>query len=328
MIKEARRLAGFLTNISALIIAITIAVDLIVGARYAVDITYSLSNLTKVPEINYIPMYIFMQTIYIPIPMNITLTQLATIFISVYAALFTISIFTEQPITKLKNVITGYTGNDAIETVKIMSITLASIIIVEGIQERTGIPTGELQSPNEYIRYISALIAPFIEEVGFRLTIIGVIALIIYLLFAQANIKPTAIIKILWRPYNGKRYLNNGSYLTAIYITMVATAFLFGLSHLLAGGGWKLGKVSTATIAGLALGYLYIRHGFHSAVIGHSFFNVYLLSMYYIEKTGGVMTAIVESTYLSILILSSIYTFYIILGVEKMFKHGSLNQVY
>lgn len=317
MIKEARKLAGLLANISAIFITITLLIDLTVGARYAVDITYSMSNLTETPKINFIPMYIFTQAIYIPLPVKITLTQLATIFIIIYAALLALAMFTTRPLTNIKEAITGFTGNDAIETMKIMSVTLITIIIVEGIQEWGGIPTGQLQSPNEYIRYISALVAPLIEEIGFRLSIIGVIATVLYLATTRKKVNIRSILTIIWRPYHGHDQPGENRFILSLYLAMVITAVIFGVSHVISGGGWEIGKVTTATIAGIALGYLYIRHGFHSAVLGHAFFNVYLLSMYYLEQVGGIVSILVEATYIAVLILSALYTFYIILGASK-----------
>lgn len=318
MIKEVRRIAGFLANITAVFLVATLFIDILIGARYAVDITYSMSNMTEVPEISYIPIYIFAQPLFIQIPYPITLTRLATIFISIYAALLAIAILTTRPLHRLKEVITGYTENDAIETIKIMSLTLIIIIIVEGVQERTGIPTGELESPNEFLRYISALIAPLIEEIGFRVSIIGMVALILFLLTYRGKITIKNLLTLLWRPYNGYEKARGRGFLTTLYIIMMIAAFIFGLLHFLSGGGWGIGKVTTATIAGIALGYLYIRHGFHSAVLGHSFFNVYLLSMYYIEKVGGVLSMVVEAIYTTVLVLSALYIFYIILSLSKI----------
>jgi len=317
MIKEARKLAGLLANIAAIFITTTLLIDLVIGARYAVDLTYSMSNLTEMPKINFIPMYIFTQAIYIPLPIKITLTQLATIFIIIYAALLALAMFTTRPLTNIKEAITGFTGNDAIETMKIMSLTLVTIIIVEGIQEWGGIPTGQLESPNEYIRYVSALVAPLIEEIGFRVSIIGVIAIAIYLATTRKKVTLRNILSILWRPYHGHNQPGENKFIVSLYIAMIITAFIFGVSHIISGGGWELGKVTTATIAGIALGYLYIRHGFHSSVLGHAFFNVYLLSMYYLEQVGGIVSILVDVTYTSVLVLSALYTFYIILGASN-----------
>lgn len=314
MLKEIERLAGLTANLVALVLTLTLLADLAIGARYAVDLTYGISNLTEVPTINYIPVYVFAQPIYVPLPYSISLTQLATLFIALYAALLTMALFTKHPITDLKRILSGYTSNDAIETMKIMSITLLAIILIESVQTRVGIPTGELESPNEYIRYVSALVAPLIEEIGFRATIIGFIAIAIYLSRREAGPRLIEIIKILWRPISISNYGSGGAAVSILYIVMTGTAIFFGAAHYFSGGGWDIGKISTASIAGITLGYLYIRHGFHSAVIGHSFFNVYLLSMYYIEQQGGILSVIVDGIYTMVLGLSAIYLLYILVA--------------
>lgn len=327
MIKEIRRIAGLLTNITAIFLVATLFIDLLIGARYAVDITYSISNLTEVPAISYIPVYIFAQPAYIPLPYQITLVQLSTIFISIYAALLAIALFTIRPLNQIKEVITGYTENDAIETMKIMSLTLIIIIIIEGVQERTGIPTGELESPNEFLRYISALIAPLIEEIGFRVSIIGVVAILFFILTYRGKITIRNILALVWRPYNGYEKTGVKGFIATLYIVMAIAAFIFGILHYISGGGWGIGKVTTATVAGIALGYLYIRHGFHSAVLGHSFFNVYLLSMYYLDRIGGFISMAIEGIYTMVLVLSALYTFYIILSVSKFLGTASKQEI-
>jgi len=74
----------------------------------------------------------------------------------------------------------------------------------------------------------------------------------------------------LWRPSKALEGLAIGS--GAAAIIWVATAFsavTFGACHVICGGTWDIGKILETTYAGVVLGYLYIRYGFHVAVLTH-----------------------------------------------------------
>ena len=59
------------------------------------------------------------------------------------------------------------------------------------------------------------------------------------------------------------------------WLLLAITSLVFGLAHLLAGGGWQVGKVVTATISGLALGISFLTYGAYAPILLHWFFNFY-----------------------------------------------------
>jgi membrane protease YdiL (CAAX protease family) len=59
------------------------------------------------------------------------------------------------------------------------------------------------------------------------------------------------------------------------WVTLAVTSGAFGAAHFLYGGGWEIGKISTATISGLALGFAYLRYGAYAPILLHWFFNYY-----------------------------------------------------
>ena len=59
------------------------------------------------------------------------------------------------------------------------------------------------------------------------------------------------------------------------WVALVLTSGAFGAAHYLYGGGWEIGKISTAMVSGLALGYVYLRYGAYAPVLLHWFFNYY-----------------------------------------------------
>ena len=56
---------------------------------------------------------------------------------------------------------------------------------------------------------------------------------------------------------------------------LIWTSIAFGLSHYLSGGGWEIGKITSASIVGLALGITYLVYGFQAPILLHWFFNYY-----------------------------------------------------
>lgn len=308
----------FTINIIGFIVSATFILNLLFGARYALDLTAIKSNMTEIPSISFIPFYIFMMPTHIPLPIPITLNSLALLFLTIYVVLAGVSLIHKESIL---DIFKGRRiNNDLLITMKIMSLILILIIVIEGIQEAAGIPTGELEAPNEYIRYVSALVAPLVEELGFRVSIIGFILLIIGVsIFRDEKPIIIRIIKILWTPLSISEANNTSLYRYFAYFLVLTTSIAFGLAHYLSGGGWDIGKVSTATIAGISLGYLYVKYGIHTAILGHAFFNVYLLSMYYIELyVGGILNILIETVFISVLILGIAY--FIELTLETLIR--------
>jgi Type II CAAX prenyl endopeptidase Rce1-like len=107
--------------------------------------------------------------------------------------------------------------------------------------------------------------SPLVEELGFRVLLIGVIAMILCL----GRPARTAL-KALWRPSAAIEGLAVGS--GASLLIWVATGFsavTFGACHVLCGSTWDIGKFPEAAYGGLVLGYVYVKYGLHVAVLAH-----------------------------------------------------------
>ncbi|MEM4298084.1 MAG: CPBP family intramembrane glutamic endopeptidase, partial [Nitrososphaerota archaeon] len=73
------------------------------------------------------------------------------------------------------------------------------------------------------------------------------------------------------------------------------TAIIFGYAHIASGVGWKIGKLTTATIAGAVLGWVYIKSGLASAIILHWCFNFLMGSFKYFDRAlNASLTSLVE----------------------------------
>jgi len=107
--------------------------------------------------------------------------------------------------------------------------------------------------------------APLVEEVGFRVFLIGTVAFILSLG------RPWRVaLSALWRPSRAIEGVAVGS--GASIIIWAATSFsavTFGACHVICGNTWDIGKLPEAIYGGFVLGYLYVRYGLHVAVLAH-----------------------------------------------------------
>jgi membrane protease YdiL (CAAX protease family) len=130
--------------------------------------------------------------------------------------------------------------------------------IISATGASIGAPTG-----NDIELFVSSLTSPLTEEVGFRMCVIGAVALIM----AIGGSRREALAS-LWRP---SRVYENEEVRTGkvlmLGIALLGSSFLFGVAHL--GSGWNLGKLPEAVYGGLVLGYLYIRFGLYVSVLAH-----------------------------------------------------------
>lgn len=138
------------------------------------------------------------------------------------------------------------------------------ILMIDSVETAGGVPIGSLSGDAMQL-FMSLATAPLREELGFRMVIIGIPAL---LLCAGKPWRTT--LKSLWRPSAAYEGETNTTRTQAVLATFaVISAIVFGLAHILYASGWDIGKLPEAAAAGLVLGYLYIRYGFHVAVLAH-----------------------------------------------------------
>ncbi len=97
-----------------------------------------------------------------------------------------------------------------------------------------------------------------------------------------SNLRPLILLSFL-SPEGAKNqaglltFNNNGwrAFHWSEWFFLILTSVGFGLAHFLSGVGWDTGKVTTATLAGLALGVAYLTYGAYASILLHWFFNVY-----------------------------------------------------
>jgi len=136
--------------------------------------------------------------------------------------------------------------------------------IIDVLVTSTGAPIGG-PSGDPLALLLGFTYAPLVEELGFRMLLIGTVAFI--LMYGRPW--KTAL-SAFWRPSKAMEGIAVGS--GASVIIWAATSFsavTFGACHVLCGNTWDIGKLPEAVYGGFVLGYLYVRYGFHVAVLAH-----------------------------------------------------------
>ena len=136
---------------------------------------------------------------------------------------------------------------------------------IDRVVSATGTPIGG-PTGDPLVLLLGFTYAPLVEEIGFRVLLIGIVAFI--LSFGQPW---RTALSALWRPSKAMEGIAVGS--GASVIIWAATGFsavTFGACHVVCGSGtWDAGKLPEAIYGGFVLGYLYVRYGLHVAVLAH-----------------------------------------------------------
>ena len=139
-----------------------------------------------------------------------------------------------------------------------------TILVIDSLETAGGVPVGNISGDTMQL-FMSLTIAPLREELGFRLMMIGIPAM-----FLCLGKGWTRALKSLWRPsacYRGD--VNTTSQQVVLIAATAVSALFFGYVHIASGAGWEIGKLPEAAFAGVVLAYVYIKYGFHVAVLTH-----------------------------------------------------------
>jgi membrane protease YdiL (CAAX protease family) len=172
---------------------------------------------------------------------------------------------------------------------------LYATVIIEQFQATQGVQTGSLNFPpstSPYLILLNLAFAPISEEIGFRITSIGLpvgIVLVVAIFRSDPRLaglvnKIKLILLAMLSPEAAKRKMGYRSVSTdgllhgitlLEWVLILLTAFAFGSAHLLLGGGWEIGKVTTAFLAGFVFGIAYVAYGAYASILLHWFFDYY-----------------------------------------------------
>jgi membrane protease YdiL (CAAX protease family) len=264
----------------AAIIAATVALFVLsipFGALAIFSPNLSTNGTTASSQIAYVPVYIGLITVGLPFSPSfgllfVSLTALYALMLAV-AAMQGGGLLRALWGSARGEGVAALLRNPLSATIVILGATLLATILLDLLQTSVGVATGGL-SGDPYIIFVSLVLAPLIEEVGFRFFLIGVPLFVILLLIRW----PTGrALRSLWRPsaaWEGVSAESSQSVAlpalrSLVYLLVALSAVVFGLAHFLSGAGWDIGKVSEAALDGVALAYLYVRYGLHASIIFH-----------------------------------------------------------
>jgi len=152
------------------------------------------------------------------------------------------------------------------------------LVIVSGgiiaVQEFVGISVEQPEAPNQLIQFFGISLAPIIEELGFRVVLIG---LPLFMLYSH-KLSFKFIVKSLWWPWKNLRNVN----MKKALLVIVIVGILFGAAHIFSDEAWSTGKLAQAIASGIIIGWVYFRYGFIPAVLIHWATNYFIFSYAYI----------------------------------------------
>ena len=164
--------------------------------------------------------------------------------------------------------------NYIITAIKWFSILIVVSSVIISIQDFFGISVEKTEAPNQLIQFFQLLLAPLIEEIGFRVMLIGLPLFALYSYKSSLRL----FVKSLWRPSHNLRITD----LKKPLLIIVIVGIFFGVSHVITGESWSIGKFAQATVSGLIIGWVYFKYGLVPAILIHWAANYFVYSYAYI----------------------------------------------
>lgn len=164
-------------------------------------------------------------------------------------------------------------GNYLVHAIKWFSIIIVLSELIYVAQQFVGVRTIPPIFENDLLQFLALTLAPIVEELGFRIILVGIPLFLLYSRRASAK----HFFKSLWNPSENLPISDSRK---AIIVIVVAGTF-FGVSHILS-DQWSEGKLVQAVMSGIILGWVYYRYGFVAAVLIHWAANYAIFSYAYL----------------------------------------------
>ena len=236
----------------------------------------------------------FLGDIGYKVPISFEMGDAFVITWTIFLILFTISYFgPENSLLKtLSNMMSRevkrFQGNAMVNMMAWFSILILSSVIIDAVQQSFGVTIESPTSSNDLVRFFQLGISPLTEETGFRVLLIGVPLFFMYSHIASWK----TFVKSLWRP---SKYLSISDYRKSM-ILIITIGLLFGVAHIISGTPWSPGKVTQAAMAGIIIGWVYVRYGLAPAILVHWATNYFLFSYLFFLSNLSQSSAINDSS--------------------------------
>ena len=230
---------------------------------------------------------LFIAGINMEIPFEYQIGDAFVVVWCVFAVLFTIAII--GPKKSFLGSISGLLireknltdANYLITIIKWFSVLVVISGVINFVQESFGIVTEPPESTNDLILFLAVTIAPIIEEIGFRVILIGIPLFLIYSF--KASIR--SFFHVLWHPYENLHIVDNKKAILLI----VLVGIFFGAAHIISGEPWSSGKFAQAAVSGIIIGWVYYRYGLIAAILIHWATNYFIFSyVFAISEINGI----------------------------------------
>ena len=229
-----------------------------------INFQYPLNNLDIFKELGYLT------------PFDIEIGDVFIVLWSIYAILFTIAMFGPDKgflkalSTNLSHEKLETKSNYMITITKWFSILILMSIIIDFIQQGFGIVTVPPSVDNNLAQFLYVSLSPIVEEIGFRVILIGLPLFVFY----SHKLSIKHFFKSIWNPNRNLHIYDSRK----ILFLIVLVGIFFGLAHIIAGEPWSEGKFAQATVSGIILGWLYFRFGLITAILVHWGTNYFIFS--------------------------------------------------
>jgi membrane protease YdiL (CAAX protease family) len=190
--------------------------------------------------------------------------------------------------------------NNWLFTMPIVACMLfAAVTYIIEFQNLFNVPTGALPTPQTdteaFNLYLNLSYAPIVEELGFRISAIGVLVLARLLLiqseqsasFQSFRQRLGFLFASFLCPDKAKSMVGVKNVATngiregisrSEWAMLLITSLVFGAAHLLSGIGWEVGKITSTFVQGFVFGIVYLAYGAQAPILLHWFFNYYFYS--------------------------------------------------
>jgi len=223
---------------------------------------------------------LFLAGIGFEVPVKFELGDGFVVIWCTFLILFTVAIFGPKKnfVAVLQSMISE--GSYKIQDNYIVAVIkwFSILVIVSGgiiaVQEFVGISIEQPEAPNQLIQFFDISLAPIIEELGFRVVLIGLPLFVLY----SHKLSFKFFVKSLWWTWKNLRNVNMKKALSVIVIAGI----LFGAAHIFSDEAWSTGKLAQAIASGIIIVWVYFRYGFVPAVLIHWATNYFIFSYGYI----------------------------------------------
>jgi hypothetical protein len=164
-------------------------------------------------------------------------------------------------------------GSYLVQTIKWFAIIVVLSGLIDLAQQGLGITITPPVFENDLTGFLGITVAPLVEELGFRIILVGIPLFLLYSHRASARL----FFKSLWNPSANLPITNQKKAI----ILVVLVGVMFGAAHVLS-DQWSNGKFAQAAMAGIIVGWVYYRHGFVAALLIHWATNYVVYSFAYL----------------------------------------------